>query len=219
LIAISIFGYTNNTAGHLAFVFVFAGQEARVRATEAHGQTKSLSTTANHICTHLSGWLANRQGHYVGANYASDLVFSQLVEKLGMVVEIAHIIWCLADDTAELIGFGPWEVLDFANDHVNISVGSSGVDDIDDLGEYGVGDKKLLALLVVDRKSHSHGLSCCGRFIKKTGVRDVHTSEFSDHGLVVEQHLKTALGYLCLVRRVGRVPLWIFEYVSQDNRG
>jgi len=136
-----------------------------------------------------------------------------------MVVEIADIVWYLTDDTAELIGFSPREILNFANYHVDISIESSGVDDIDDLGEYGVGDKKLLSLLVVDRKRHRHGLSCCGRFIKQTGVGDIHTSKFSDHGLIVEQHLKAALGYLCLVRRVRRVPLWIFEYVSQDNRG
>jgi len=103
-----------------------------------------------------------------------------------MVVESADIVWYLTNDTAEFIRFSPWEILDFANYHVDISIGSSGVDDIDDLGEYGIGDIKPLSLLVVDRKRHRHALSCCGRFIKQTGVGDVHTSKFSDHGLVVE---------------------------------
>jgi len=87
-----------------------------------------------------------------------------------MVVEISDIVWYLADDTAELIGFAPWEILDFANDHVYISICSSGVDNIDNLWEYGIRDIKPLSLLMIDRKSHHHGLSCCGRFIKQTSV-------------------------------------------------
>lgn len=52
-----------------------------------------------------------------------------------MVVYITDVVWCLADDTAELIGFTPGEILDFSDDQVDVGHGSSCVDDIDDLGE------------------------------------------------------------------------------------
>lgn len=77
-----------------------------------------------------------------------------------MVVYITDVVWCLADDTAELIGFTPGEILDFSDDQVDVGHGSSCVDDIDDLGEDRLGNVKHLTLLVVGSKRHCHGLSC-----------------------------------------------------------
>jgi hypothetical protein len=62
-------------------------------------------------------------------------MFFQAAEKLGMVMDITQIVRCLADDTAELIGFTPREIFNFADDQVDVRHGSSCVHHINDLGE------------------------------------------------------------------------------------
>ena len=79
------------------------------------------------------------------------------------------------------------------------------------------GNKETL-LLPARGVAEAHCFSSGGAFVKKRRVGHFHAGEFAHHGLPVQQRFKTALGNLCLVWRVRRVPTWIFKDVAQNHR-
>mmetsp|Transcript_25937 Transcript_25937/g.57236 ORF Transcript_25937/g.57236 Transcript_25937/m.57236 type:complete len:230 (+) Transcript_25937:2599-3288(+) len=67
--------------------------------------------------------------------------------------------------------------------------------------------------------NHGHGLGCRRSFIQQRCVGDVHARQLGDQGLVVEQRFQPSLCNFSLVRRVRRIPDWIFQKVALDCAG
>ena len=54
--------------------------------------------------------------------------------------------------------------------------------------------------------------------VQKGGIGDLHSGEFENHGLVVEEGFEAALGDFGLVRGVGAVPTRILEDGATEDR-
>ena len=64
---------------------------------------------------------------------------------------------------------------------------------------------------------HGHGLRSSRRLVEQTGIGHFHPCEVADHGLEVHQRFKSTLGNLSLIRRVSRVPTWVFKHISAND--
>eukprot|EP00960_Hanusia_phi_P006567 187797-Hanusia_phi.AAC.3 len=123
--------------------------------------------------------------------------------------------------------------LNVANDNFDIHRLGTSLTNGDSLGVAEVGDEHLLPLRLADGLAHGHGLSRSSSLVlleqshherrvsasyKKRRLPDIHGSDVSDHGLVVDQRLHAALGDLRLVRGVGGVPTRVLDDVPEDGR-
>ena len=104
------------------------------------------------------------------------------------------------------------------DDQFNSETGSARLYHRDGLRVAIFGNKESLLLLPARGVAKAHCFSSGGAFVKKRRVGHFHAGEFTHHGLPVQECFKAALGNLCLVRRVSRVPTWIFKDVAQNHR-
>ena len=80
-------------------------------------------------------------------------------------------------------------------------------------------DEERRRLRARDAFRHRHRFGRGRRLIEQRGIGDFQSREIGDHGLKVQQGLQSALADLGLVRRVGRIPSRVFQYVALDHRG
>ena len=66
---------------------------------------------------------------------------------------------------------------------------------------------------------HGHGFGCGRRFVEQGGVGRFHARQVANHGLEVQQAFEPALRDFGLVRRIRRVPAWIFKHIAQNDAG
>jgi len=64
--------------------------------------------------------------------------------------------------------------------------------------------------------SHEHSFTSSSALVEEGGVRHIHSSEFSDHGLEVEQAFKSSLSNFSLIWGIGSIPSGILKNVSVD---
>ena len=102
-------------------------------------------------------------------------------------------------------------------DKIDAKCVSSGLHDVDRLRENTLRNEELASLEVVCREYHCHGFGSRSALVKKGSIRNIKTCQFSDHSLVVQEHLETALGDLSLIGRVRSVPLGVLKHVSLDD--
>jgi hypothetical protein len=94
---------------------------------------------------------------------------------------------------------------------------------VDCLCETGVGHEELRRTRHtfdpsgLDAMEHRHRFGSRGRFVQKRSVGDLHPRQIADHRLEREERFEAALGDFRLIRRVGRIPPGIFEYVAHDD--
>ena len=117
------------------------------------------------------------------------------------VVEIDIGVVEVRDHQLDAQGFGP------------------GGHDGDGLGQ-GVGvDEKATPGVLLDPMQQGHGLGGGGGLVEQRCVGDLASGQIRHHGLEVQQHLEATLGYLGLVRRVGRVPGGVLQDGARHDGG
>jgi hypothetical protein len=77
----------------------------------------------------------------------------------------------------------------------------------------------LPEFLRTDAVQKRHGFAGGRSLIQQRCIGDVHRGQIGDHRLEVQKRLEPALRNLRLVRRVRRIPPWIFEQVALDHAG
>lgn len=208
-----IFGYTNNATGHLSLELIFADDVGGMWSSESHRNSKALDTAASDICIHLARWLCNRCRQKVLNDYRPYLLFFQFTKELCEVSTISNVVRTLHYDTTELGCFIPWEVIGVAEDELDPDGACSGLHHVDCLWIDAIRHEHFWSFPVVSRERHGTGFSSCTCFIEKRRIRNIQTGQFGDHCLVVEEHFKSALRYLSLIRCVRRVPLRVLKDV------
>jgi hypothetical protein len=71
---------------------------------------------------------------------------------------------------------------------------------------------------VAQTERHRHGFGGGGGFVEHRGVGDIERGEVGHHRLKIQQRFEPALGNLCLIGRVLRIPAGIFEDAALDDR-
>lgn len=105
-----------------------------------------------------------------------------------------------------------------ANDHLPAERGCTGLNQRDSL-RVAIGvDEEGGRLGLGDALAHGHRFRSGRCFIEQRCVCDIEAGQVADHGLVVQQRLKTTLADFRLVRRIGRVPGRVFQNVALDDR-
>jgi len=79
-------------------------------------------------------------------------------------------------------------------------------------------EENVPSFLPAQSVTHRHRFSSSRRLVEKRCIGDLHPREVDNHCLKIQQRLETALRYLCLVRRVGRIPCRVFNDVSLNDR-
>ena len=105
-LVVSIDRPSNDSSRHFPHILLPSREKSRVRSSEAHGHSESLSRSEANISTHVSGRLGEGQGQEIRSNYLDNLGLGlvNLVEELGKIVQNTLGVRGLHDDTKELGG-------------------------------------------------------------------------------------------------------------------
>ena len=93
------------------------------------------------------------------------------------------------------------------------------LDDLDVLRMAERRDQETVLLSFAATMSQRHCFGTRRRLVQQRSVGDFQSTQFCNHRLEVEQHLKSTLRNFRLIRSVGGVPGWIFQYVSLQHFG
>lgn len=227
--ASAVLGDTDNTAGKTALAGFLSGHESGVGTTKAERNTPALGVTKRNISAPFTGRSEEGQGRDIGSARKQS---SLSVSEVSQILEVTNAtvgIGVLDHDTDEVVtesldlilGVGRREVHDLDFDVEALSTAmhdaDGGVvkhvgDDIRLVGSLGAGSGEAVP-------GHGHGLGGSSAFVEKRGIGDRKTSEVSNHGLEVEERLKTALANLGLVGSVAGVPCRVLENVALNDGG
>ncbi|CUH41249.1 hypothetical protein RUM4293_00117 [Ruegeria atlantica] len=217
LVAARVDRHADDPAGHRPLQLVTGRHIGRVRAAIAHRHAKALGRADGNIRAHLAGGFQQRQRQDVGGNNGNGFVF---VQGGDLVREVAHMA----------VGAGILE--DRAKDrpcvqrvrvghlHVDAQRLGAGFDHRDGLRVAVLvhEESRVVGLRPATAFGHRHRFGSSSRLVQKRGIGHVQPGQVADHGLEVQQRLKTALADLGLVGRIGGVPGRVFQDVAQDRR-
>ncbi|VUC29849.1 unnamed protein product [Clonostachys rosea] len=221
-VAQSILGNTDDTTGNLALVLLGAGEESGVGTSVSQRDTKSLRAAESNVGAKFAGRLELSEGQEIGGDADETLALVDEVREALVVEDTTTSVGVLEKNTNktfaglldELVLVGE----DVTDEELNTESLRSGLENLESLGVAVLGnDESLASALGGVGKSHGHGLGGGGGLIQDGGVGDLETSQVSDHGLEVEEGLKTTLADLGLVGSVAGVPSWVLEDVALDD--
>lgn len=226
-VASSVLGDTNQTTGQTALAGVLGSHEGGVGTTVAERDTPSLRVTKGNIGAPFTRGGKEGQSRQVSGSTEEGALSVGNVSKLLEVLNTTVGVRVLDHDTEKvvtesldrLVGVGSSEIHDL---DVYAEALSTAVHDTDGGVVEEVRNDVGLAGALRTRsrdavKRHGHGLGGSGTLIKQTSVGDGETGEVSDHGLEVEQRLKTALADFSLVGSVAGVPGRVLKDVALDD--
>lgn len=187
-----------------------------MRTAVADRNAKALRGADGDVSAHFAGRFQQRQGQKIGGDGGNRARLMQAGNQAGEIAEMSVRAGILEDRAKHVdrieIGEG------VADNHLPAERGRTGLDQRDGLrmaiGIHEEGGR----LGFRDALAHGHGFGGRSRFIEQRGVGDVKAGQIADHGLVVQQRLKTALADFRLVWRIGRVPGRVFQNVALDDR-
>lgn len=97
----------DDSSGHLPNIFLSSWEKSRIRTSESHWDTKSLSWPKANISTHIPWSFGEGQSQKVWSYYFDDsrLRLVNFVEKLGEIMNYTFCIGCLNNYSKILLGF------------------------------------------------------------------------------------------------------------------
>ena len=219
LFAATVLAHTDDAARQQTLVFLRGAEERGVRPTVAQGYSESLTVAHHHIGTPFTRRGQQHQGQEVCTDSCADTSRFRFASDAAIVVHAAidgRVLQRKTEVTVRRI-----EVVHIAHHQLHTDGCATRAQDVDVLriealvGEELVGFAEFLGPC---RVQHVHGFGDGGGLVEQAGVRDRQTGEVAAHRLEVQQSFQSPLGDLSLVRRVGRVPSRILEYVALDGR-
>lgn len=187
-------------------------------ATIPHWDPESLSGTHDNISSQLAWGLQHRERQQVTRHYNLNTVGVGVLNKLGIVQDLALRSGVLDKDTAD-IPRTVVNVLEVRSDYLKVEPTCPGLADVNGLWMAVVCDDECLFLPLEDVVAHSHGLCSSRPFIEEGRVGHGQACEVRDHGLEIQQTLQSSLRDLRLIGGVLSVPSRVLHDVSQDHRG
>ena len=220
--ALGIHGLAAEPARHLAHMPRAGGEEAEMRAAEAHRIADRLAFRRHDVGPHLPGRLERAQRHDLGDDDHQQRPlrmggFGELRE----VPDIAEQVGIL-DDDAGGVGVDPRCQVLAAGWRGRPGLECEALEARQGRGRVAVmrvevaGDHRLRA--PCDAVRHHHRLGRGGRAVIHGGVGDLHAGEQAHLGLELEQVLQRALGDFRLVGRVGGKELAALDQVVHGGR-
>ncbi len=195
---------------------ILDGHVSRMRATITDRNAETLRGADGDVSAHFAGGLQKRQRQKIGSDSSDGACLVQAGNQAGEIADMAVRARILEDRAEHIdrieIGEG------IADDHFPAERGRTGLDQRNGL-RVAIGIHEEGGCLGLgDALAHGHGFRRRCRFIEQRCVGDIETGQIADHGLVVQQRLKTALADFRLVGRIGRVPRGVFQNVALDDR-
>ncbi|CUK20922.1 hypothetical protein RUE5091_04573 [Ruegeria denitrificans] len=217
LVATAVDADTDDPARHRALQLVGGRHIGGVRAAIAHRNAKALGRTDGDIRAHLAGRLQQRQRQDVGGDDSNCLMLMQRRDLFGEVTHVTMGARILEDRAKHRACVQRIGISDLYLDAQRLG---AGFNDRDSLRVAVAVDKegRVVGLGAATALGHCHGLGSSSRFVQQGRVGHVQPGQVADHGLEVQQRLKTALADLGLIGRVGGVPGRVFQDVAQDRR-
>ena len=206
---------TDNPPRHCALIGILACHIGRMRAAIAFGHAKPLGGPDGDIGPHGAGLFQQRQRHRIGRDNAQGTCLMQRGHMVGKVAHMAvgaRVLEQRPEDSARV------HFVRVADDHLDIQRGCAGLDHGDVLGVAIAVDKERLGLRFRQTQRHGHRLGTGRRLVQQGRIGDLKPGQIADHGLEVQQCLKTPLADLGLVGGVGRVPCGVFKNIALDRR-
>jgi hypothetical protein len=208
----------DEAARHVAFERFGGGEKGGVWATEAHGHAKTLCGADDDVGAHFARRGEEGEPQQIGCNDSQRAGGVGGVDFGPQVAEFAGGARVLEKDGEGGSVRDRSHVARRKNFDVPAEGGSAGLQDGAGL-RVQVGSGGDGAGFGAGQVSgHGDGFGGGGGFVEQGRVGDRQAGEVGDHGLVIQQGFKAALGDLGLVGGVGGVPAGVFEHVALDHR-
>ncbi len=217
-LAVLIHGETDVAAGQLALQRIGAGHVRSGGTAVAHGDAETLGGAHAHISTEGTGVLQHGKGQQVCRHHAEHLGSVALGKEFAVILYGTGVVRVLHEHAGQGRDGGGVEALPITHDEINARGLAAGADNIDRLREAGIGHKESIAL-ALGINAEMHSLGSGGAFVQHGSISHGQTGEASNHGLVVHEHLQTALGDFRLVGSVGSVPTRILVHIALNHSG
>ena len=213
-VAVGINRHAHNPPRHCTFHFIFARHIGRMRSAIPLRHTKALRRSNGDIRPHLTWFFQQRQGQRVRRNDTNRVCLMQRCNVFGEITYMAIRAGILKNRTkyrrrVHLVGI--------ANNHVDAQRCRSGLHHCNILWMAITVYKKRFCLRLRHPLRHGHcfGTGCC--LVQQGRIGNLKPRQIADHGLKIQQRLKSALRNLGLIGRIGRVPRWVFQNVPLDR--
>jgi hypothetical protein len=184
------------------------------RNAEAHRHAKALRVPDRHVGAPFARGAEGRQREQIGGDHHLGAGRMQRGHQRAVVTDLAghgRILQQGPERARIACGRGR------ADHDVDADRLSARAQHFDRLRQHVVGDKENGRRRFARALDQGHRLRRGGRFVEHRRVGHVHAGQIGDHLLEVQQRLQAALRDLGLIRRVGRVPGRILEYIAQDD--
>ena len=203
-------GLTHDSSRQFSHQFLGASHETYAGTAEGHRNTEALTFAHGDISAPFGGRL--QDGEVVGVGVDDKDAFL-LVHGIGdacIVLNDTEIVGLLHDDTGNA-AFSQLFVKclsvestilgrnELDGEAVEVGIG---IDHAAHLRINGLSNQHASSLLGIAPRHHG-SLGCGGGTVVHRSVRDVHTREFRNHGLILKDIVQRALRDLSLIRCVG----------------
>ena len=218
-VALRIQGDTHESAGNLPLKPLRDRHVASVRATKPERNAKALGVTHRNIRAELAGRGKEREREQIRGHDCLRLVGlnrGNHVARIPHATRSARVLHKRAEVLARRSAIvREIDVLQFnAN-----GLGTAAENSAGRRQHVGVHEEHIRLVAAGRAARKKHCLGSRSGLIEHRRVCDLEAREVPDHGLIVEQCLESTLRDLRLVRRVRRIPSWVLEDVSLNDRG
>jgi hypothetical protein len=195
-------------------VLVARGEERRVRTAEAHRDAEALRRAERDVGAHGAGRFEKDQRHQVGGDGNDAMARLDGGNRAGEVGDFAAVVRVLEQRPEDFLQRGLFRRTE---NQLETEETGTGFQYVDGLREAIRVNKEQVRLRFADTPGHGHRFGGRSGLVEQRRVGQFHPRQIDDHLLVVEQRFQAPLRDFRLVRRVGRIPAWIFQYVAQDD--
>ncbi len=223
-VAVRVDRHADDPARRLSQVPVERGKECSVRSAVAERNAESLRIAVHHIGTEFAGRRQQHTAQQIGSDGDQHVGMLGAGDEILQVVHTAVRVRCLHQRAKHPIAeHHVGEFIATNRDHFDAERFCSRPYDVHRLRKDRVADEELrgtnggVHALRLHTKQHRHRFGSGGRLVEQRGVRDLHPRQVPHHRLEIQQRFETALRNFRLVRRIRRVPAWVFEDIAKDH--